>query len=177
MTKVTKASAIMVLGTPLIVGVKKINAEIDDLAPTGKAYQSRLHVLACSVLQHVAQYRNTTVLAHFLGSLPEAVRVNSLKQWFETFGNLTYSAENGAGAKAWRLDDAKPVRLGNAMDKPFWKFKANEGMPYQPLDMNAFINQSIKKLEKDAKEAGVDHSALINALKAHTTQSMNANPN
>lgn len=161
----------------LIVGVKKINAEIDALAVTGKEYQSRLHVLACSVLKHVAHHRNTTVLEHFLDSVPVAVRVNSLKQWFETFGNVSFSAVEGAGKPIWRMDDTKQVRLGNAMEKPFWKFKANEGMPYQPLNMDTFVKQMVNKLEKDAKETGVDHSAMINALKAHKTQVTTANPN
>lgn len=159
----------------IITSQKAILKEAGELKAIGESYQQRLHVLACSVLAHVAKHGQINVLVHFLQTVPDMVRVNSLQKWFETFGNVTFSAlENTDSKKAtWRIDNSKKVRLGDAMVKPFWKFKANEGVPYEPLDLNAFINSNIKKLEKDIAEcrkAGKDHakaSALLLALKTH----------
>lgn len=169
MTKALKAATVPATAMTFALIVKRadIMAEVARLNAKGSSYQAELHVLACSVLQHVAKNRNVTVLQHFIESLPAAVRVNSLQKWFETFGNVSYSAIEGSKENCWRLDNTKKLRLGEAMVKPFWKFKANEGLPYVPVDMDAWSEQQIKKLEKDAKETKRDHSVLINALKGY----------
>jgi hypothetical protein len=163
MTKELKAATTFTL----FVKLADIKAETARLNTVGSTYQADLHVLACSVLAHVSKNRNVTVLQHFIESLPAAVRVNSVQKWFETFGNVSYSAIEGSKESCWRLDNTKKTRLGEAMIKPFWKFKANEGMPYTPLDMDTWTAQTIKKLETDQKEAKRDHSALILALKGY----------
>ena len=55
------------------------------------------------------------------------------------------------------------------MKKPFWKFKANEGVPYEAIDVAALIAGTIKKLERDSKETKIDHSAVIHALRNAAT--------
>ena len=95
------------------------------------------------------------------------VRKNALQMWFETYGQLTFSAVNEGDKPAWRIDRSKKQRLGEAMDKPFWKIKGMEGVKYVPLKMDTYLDQQIKKLEKDQKETGANHSALIMALKTY----------
>lgn len=159
----------------LLTKVKDIQAESTRLKGVGNSYQHDLHVLACSVLQHVHKNGQINVLVHFLADIPDSVRVNSLQTWFETFGIVSYKAAMPGDKAAWRIDRTKTTKLGDAMVKPFWKFKALEGAPYQPLDMNKFIESTIKTLTKD-KEALVKanpnadvskQNALIMALKTH----------
>jgi hypothetical protein len=49
------------------------------------------------------------------------------------------------------------------MAKPFWKFKPEP--TYVPIDAAKALESLIKKLEKDTKELGTDHTATIAALK------------
>lgn len=158
MTSKTVKPALALLGT-----VKAIETAILGIHERGQTLQADMHLVACSVLQHVGKHKDTRVLLKLLNAMPEMARKNSLIQWFETFGNVKYSTE----AKSFVLVADKPVRLGNAIDKPFWKFKANEGMPYEPIDMAKWIDQQVKKLTKDQAETKQDHSALINAMRAY----------
>lgn len=159
-TTVTKSTkpAFALLGT-----VKAIETAIANIHAVGQSLQADMHLVACSVLQHVGKHKDTRVLLKLINAMPEMARKNSLIQWFETFGNVKYSTET----KAFLLIADKTVRLGNAVDKPFWKFKANEGAPYEPMDIAKYVEQQINKLAKDAKETGKDHSALINAMRAY----------
>lgn len=178
MNSTGKIAGITAKAQPAVTIITKlgaINAEMKRLNAVGVPYQHDLHVLACSVLVHIAKHRNITVLHHFLESVPDAVRKNSLQSWFETFGTVTFSAVNEGEKAVWRLDAAKTAKLGDAMVKPFWKFKALEGAPYQPLDMNDYINKQVRLLEKDKAavlkadpQADVSkQSALIMMLKTH----------
>jgi len=164
MTKANQTPAVTAT-IALILKKKDIATRTKALKTSAADMQHEVHVLACSVLAFVAKHRNINVLTQFLDAVPDMVRVNSLQLWFETFGGLTYSKEKDT--KGWHFDSSKKVQLGEAMVKPFWRFKALEGAPYQPIDFDAWSNQTIKKLEKDAKATGKDYSAIIMALKTH----------
>lgn len=159
----------------LITTIKAIKLEIADVEVIGATLQQRIHRIACSVLAKVGKDGRIQLLEQFIDAMPDMVRKNSLQTWFETFGPLSFSALENTDSKkkGWRIDRSKKMRLGEAMEKPFWRFKALEGAPYQPLDTDAFINTAIKKLEKDiaeCKKAGREHvksSALLMALKTH----------
>jgi len=155
----------------LLTSTKAITAATNTLAAAANMLQHDAHTLACSVLAHVGKHGQIGIVNNFLAAMPDMTRKNSLILWFETFGKLKYEG------KAMCYVSTKPQRLGDAMEKPFWKFKANEGVPYQPLIMDTYIDQQIKKLEKDQKETKQDHSALIGALKAHKATILTALPN
>lgn len=149
--------------------ITDIRAEIARVGDVGKNLQHDIHKLACSVLAHTAKHGRIQVLEQFLEAMPDMIRKNSLQMWFETFGQLTFSAAEGSDVKGktWHIDRSKKVRLGEAMEKPFWKFKALEGAPYKPLEMDSWLEKQVKALEKDAKETGRNHNAIIAALKGY----------
>ena len=165
--KVATTAKKALAGVVIMTSLKAINAEIKWVADTGATLQQRTHALACSVLAHVSKHGNINVLTQFLDAVPDMVRKNALQQWFETFGQVSFKAVAAGEKPAWRIDRTKKVRLGDAMDKPFWKFKANEGAPYVPLNIDDYLSKQIKLLEKDAEKTGVDHSALIAAMKGY----------
>jgi hypothetical protein len=146
----------------LLTTVKAIEAGIVSIHTAGQALQTHMHLVACSVLQHVGKHKDTRVLMKLINAMPDMSRKNSLIQWFETFGNVKYSTEG----KTFVLVKDKPIKLGTAIEKPFWKFKATEGVVYQPIDVAALVAQTIAKLTKDAEKTKRDHTGLINALKA-----------
>lgn len=152
----------------LIGTIKGINAEIERVRSVGSDLQYSMHVLACSVLAHVNKHGDTrpctAMVDAFIAACPDMVRVNSLKQWFETFGRIEFSDNKACYAKS------KTPRLGEAMEKPFWRFAALEGKPYQPLELDSWLDKQIKALEKDAEKTKRDHSKLIMALKTHNVQ-------
>lgn len=159
----TKATA-KIEGVNLYIGTGAINKATDSLAKTLHARQAEAHKLALSVLYHVGMHKDVNVVKRFVTALPEMIRTNGLRNWFEQFGPVQFvTTEDGTEIVKYVKD--KPTRFGDANAKPFWKFSAKEGQPYQPVDVEKFFDQMLKRLEKDAKETGVDHSARLAALR------------
>lgn len=140
----------------------EIEAGIKSIGSRGATLQRDMHKVACSVLKHVGTHGDVRVVQKlvlsFIQAMPKMARVNSLKKWFETFGPLKF-----AGNKVSYVRDGK-TRLGDAIGKPFWKFAANEGVEYVPLDLAKVLERMIESIEKDADKTGRDHSALLASL-------------
>jgi hypothetical protein len=137
----------------------EINKAVSRFTRHGQLLQAEAHRIACSVLRHVGEYRDIHVVRRFLDAMPDMARANALRTWFETFGPVTFDGNVAYFNKAGK------TKLGEAIDKPFWKFKANEGEEYQPVNPSALIEALIKKLEKDGLKTGRDHRATTQALK------------
>ncbi|MCY1708348.1 hypothetical protein [Pannonibacter sp. SL95] len=146
----------------LIDGEDNITKAIESVKRRGATLQRDIHILACSVLAHLGKNGDTRVVDRFVAgmidAMPEMARINALREWFETFGPVSFK-------------DNKPVyqrdgktRLGDAMAQPFWRFQPEKA--YVPLDVTKFVDQALSKLAKDAKQTGRDHSALLAHLQA-----------
>jgi hypothetical protein len=149
----------------LLTSVAAIDKAITAIHKTGQQLQLDMHTVACSVLKHLGKNGDVRYVLKLINAMPEMSRKNGLMAWFEHFGPVTFTEDKGV-VLATHVKDKKTL-LGDAMAKPFWKFKANEGAPYEPIDMQAWAAQQIKKLEKDAKETKRDHTHLIMALKGY----------
>lgn len=167
--KIAKASTAAQPTVKVITGSKAIMAEIRSFGEDARTMQYRLHVLACSVLAHVGRNGDkrpvAAMLAEFDRQVPDMVKQNALRSWLETFGKITFTD----GVPGY--DGSKTQRLGEAMEKPFWKFKSVEGVKYVPIKIDTFIESNIKKLRDDiAKAPWTDTTnidprlTLINAL-------------
>ncbi|AGC35928.1 hypothetical protein HOS22_gp04 [Rhizobium phage RHEph08] len=175
--KVVKADkTVQPLPFQLITKLADIKKETDALKVDGANYQHRTHVLACSVLAAVSRHGNINVLTHFLASVPDMVRVNALQSWFEAFGQVSYAPLKEGETPVWRIDRSKKTKLGDAMVKPFWKFKAHEGAPYEPLDMKKWLEQAIARLTKDAQKTGTSHDHLVLFLKTYNPEMEQGKP-
>jgi hypothetical protein len=119
--------------------------------------QNEAHKIACSVLAHVGEHSDVRVVTKFIEALPGSYRTNAVREWFETFGPIAFKDGKAVFAQG------RKTKLGEAMAKPFWKFKPEP--TYVPIDAAKALESLIKKLEKDTKELGTDHTATIAALK------------
>lgn len=146
----------------------EIDARIVLLHKNGQRLQTEMHKLACSVLLHVGESGDVRVVQKFLAAMPEMSRTNGLRNWFEQFGPVKFNVSEDGVETVVHVKGGK-TKLGDAMAKPFWKFSAKEGQPYEPIDMQKYIEQQMKKLEKDAEKTGRDHSAVLAALKMAVT--------
>lgn len=146
----------------------QLPAKIEAFSKAGGKLQVEAHKLACSVLLHLGTHKDVRVVETFLKSMPAMVRVNGLRAWFEKFGPIKFVTEGeGEGAvEVLTYVKDKPTLIGEAIEKPFWRFTATEGKPYQPLDLSVETNKFIDKLLKDTKHTGTDHTAKIALLKS-----------
>ncbi len=160
-TKIAKATFKAVAMNELIstdAGIKKATVSI---AKRGKALQRDIHIVACSVLQRITLHNDVRLAADItvlFDAMPGSLRTNALRDWFAAYGPIVWE-----GKKAKFVKD-KPVELTKAMLDPFWEFAPEP--EYKPLDIIAFINSAIKKVQKDSTETGVDHTKVLLALEA-----------
>lgn len=144
----------------LYTSVKAIEGAIKLAVVQGESYQRELNKIALSVLAHVGKHKDVRLVNKFIDSVVDAVRVNALRSWFETFGNVQYDTE----AKAMRYDAKRKVRLGEAMGNPFWKFKTEE--EYMPLDVVKAVSSLLKRVQNDTAKTGRNHAVVVKALEA-----------
>lgn len=141
-----------------LYAAKDMDAKIAAFHKRGQSLQQEAHKLACSALLHVGKNNDVRVVGKLINAMPEMGRANALRGWFEAFGPIAF----GEGDSISYVKGGK-VKLGEAMKTPFWKFAPEP--PYVALDMAKWFDQQVKRLEKDAEETGVDHSAIIGGLR------------
>ena len=170
MTKKTTAPV-----TISLYRAEELDKRIVRLKVAGTNLQTEMHKLACSVLSCFGENNDVRKATNFVlklsEAMPEMSRVNALKQWFEAYAPIKFSTteEIKAGAAAaYYVKDGK-FKLGDAMATPFWKFKAQEGVEFKPVDIATEIKRLLSKIDthnKGAEAAGVDRidAGLVNAL-------------
>jgi hypothetical protein len=151
-TKPQTASALK-----LVEGVGAITKRLSALKVTMASAQTETHLLACSVLAHVGKHKDVRLVTTLLESVGDMVRTNAIRSWFESHGPVKFDDKGAISYAAER-----PTQLAKAMGTPFWKFKPEEA--YKPLEIGKSFDRWVKALEKDAKETGRDHTALIAGL-------------
>ncbi len=139
---------------------KAIEAAIKSAKVVGETYQRELNKIALSLLAHMGKNKDIRLVNKFIGSVSDAIRVNALRSWFETFGNMSYDTE----AKAMVYNGARKVRLADAMGNPFWKFQPEAD--YVPMDVEKAVAGLFKRIQKDTEKTGKKHDKYLAALKS-----------
>lgn len=135
--------------------------------------QTRIHALLLGMLDHAARSGDVRPFFQLADGLKAgSQRVNGMMKWIETYAPVK-QVETEEGIR-FEVDkdrlNALKKNLTGAIERananPFWKFKAEEGTPYKPMDVKQAVGQLIRRLETDQKNLdGVDHSAKILLLK------------
>lgn len=71
------------------------------LAADAKSVQDRIHVIACSTLDHVRAHGDTTGCVALCNALPNGQRVKALAYWFKHFSTSKLILTFDKKAKAW----------------------------------------------------------------------------
>lgn len=154
---------------------KQLPKQIFGLGKSGASWQAESHRVACSIVALFGENNDVRIVMPLIDKLtaamPEAMRLNSLKLWFEAHAPIKFSTsdEIKAGAPAVQYVKGGKFKLGDAMAKPYWKFKAQEGVAFHAVDLQADIGKLLARIEKHNKgaaEAGVEpiQQGFITAL-------------
>ena len=130
----------------LLVGKAAIVKAIASIANRGKKLEQDMHLVACSILDHVDQHGDVTVLNAMIDDMPKSARTNALREWFLEFGKVAYNEES----KHFVYNKAGTTKLQSAMEQPFWEFKPEKA--FVAFDLNAEITKLLKRVEKAAKD-------------------------
>lgn len=160
----TTKTTVTAVKMPKLLAGAALDKAINELHGKGQRMQDHMHKLALSVLVHVGTHKDIRIVHRFVQAMPAMARTNGLRAWFEKFGPVKFTEVDGVEQITYVAGN--PAKPGDANQKPFWKFSATEGKPYEALDITKATEQFIQRLEKDAKATGRDLSALIDGIKA-----------
>jgi hypothetical protein len=135
----------MTITTSDLLTGKALTTAVTDVIKQGKDFEQRLHLVACSAIQHSIKHHNTTPLDTLIRGVTGAVRRNALIAWAVKFGECK-PAEDGKGVDHLK----KEGDLDGAMALPFWEFKPEQ--PFTAFDLGAELAKLVARAEKAAKD-------------------------
>jgi hypothetical protein len=144
----------------LIKGTAAIDKAIQSIARRGRTLESDIHLTAVSCLMHTDVHGDVTLADKLIDSIPTLARKNALRDWFLAMGKFRYDEET----KKFKHNKNKVTLEQEAMNKPFWEFKAES--PYVPFDIDAALQNLLKRATKAIKDGDKVDEAKINALKS-----------
>ena len=162
----------------------KLEQKMEAFGKSMAKQQAEAHKIACSVLLHFGQFKDTRIVQRFLMLVPDMVRTNGLRAWFEAHAALRFIVDESGAEPVeqcvyvkdkWK-DHKEAIKLGEAITKPFWKFKAVEGKPYQPINEAEYVSGIIQRLRQDTVKTGNDHTQLLKALEMYNRIDIGALP-
>lgn len=150
----------------LIKGKENILTAINQVSSTGKQLEVLIHNVACSILVHVDQHREVSLVNKLIEATPNLARKNALRDWFTSFGKMKYDEES----KLMVFFKTAKTNSVDAEQNPFWEFKPEKD--YVPFDLLAavtvLVNRAESKLEKGNKKDKIptDKLAILRKLVA-----------
>lgn len=136
---------------------------IEDIRTTGKKLDSMIHVAACSVIDHLEEHGDVTLMNNLVDAMPKGSRVNALRDFLNTFGRVSYDETK----KAFAYDKTKETDLAGAMAISWTEFKPEQ--PFVPFDLQGMIkgvlNKAIKAQGDESQKDNVD-AELLASLQA-----------
>lgn len=88
-------------------------AAIPMLATDAASVQERIHVIACSTLDHVRAHGDTRGVTALMNALPKGQRVKALAAWYRAFSSNKLSLKLDKDSGTWVADLAKKREDGD----------------------------------------------------------------
>lgn len=85
----------------------EVLAEIPLLASDAKSVQTRIHVAACSTLDHIREHGDTRGAVALMNGLPNGQRVKSLGHWYRVFSNGKVAFRKDKTTGEWTVELGK----------------------------------------------------------------------
>jgi uncharacterized protein (DUF1697 family) len=136
-----------VIKLKLITGNAKLLKAISDVALTGKKLETLIHTVAVSVIVHIEKHREVSLANKLIDAVPNLARKNALRDWFISFGKMTYDKET----QGMMFNKAGKTNEIEATQNPFWVFVPEKD--YVPFDLVSAVNELIKRAEAKANKA------------------------
>lgn len=142
----------------LHTSIEAINKAISSIELRGKRLDADIHVAGVSVLAHIAQHSDTTVLDRLVLALPQGARKHAFMEWALAYGNVrlldkadSVEAEAINNGRLFKLDRTKEYNEADAILNAWYKFK-----PEAPLltafDVHAATQALVKRYTKASKD-------------------------
>jgi len=150
----------------LITDGTKLKAAIKSIANRGKKLDADIHVAATSVLEHVKQHGDTTVVASLVSAMPKSARRKALIHWVKAFAPISVEQDKSGKVTAKlnpiREADKSDFAIEDAFETPFWDFTPEkEVKPMTFEKLMAYVEKHAVEIDGVSDE---EAAAMLTAL-------------
>jgi len=149
--------------TKLLTSASEITKKIDTVAKSGKTFQNAVQLAAVSIIAHMAQHRDKTLLASLYDAMPNGSRRKTMVDWVNanvvavecsySNGGLTVELAD-VKSPEWQTFTAEIDAVVEKMQDEPWHSYAKEKGEQDKLSMEAIVQYLNRKANaKDADEA------------------------
>jgi hypothetical protein len=158
----------MITSSAIIRDTSKLNSLVKSIKERGAKLDLDIHTAACSVIAHLAQHRDKTMVTRLWAAMPKSTRRKALCDWFEKLAPIKVSYDTGsvelpkADDETW-MEFAAEIETvtDDACATPFWDLKPEKGAK-DAVSLEAVLKYVTRKA--NSKDCPADQSALILAL-------------
>lgn len=155
----------------LYTTVAEINKAIASIQKRGQKLDLDIQITGVSVLKHVAEHGDTTILDRLVGAMPKGARKSAFCEWAVAFGNVRLLDRGNEADKSaieqgrlFAKDKSKEFKEELAIENKWYDFKPEKDL-LTTFDINKLTQQLIKRLSK-AKKDGAEVVGQAEALKS-----------
>lgn len=153
----------------LIVGTANLSKAVASILNRGKKLDADIQLAGVSILAHIAEHGNVTLMNDLVAALPKGSRKNALLEWACKFGKLRLN--EGADRKVTPLlfNKEGTTDIDGAWDKPWYEFQPEKEL-VALFDVQAELAKllkraaSIQKTNPNCEVKGGDLLAKLAAL-------------
>ena len=161
----------------LITDTKKLNSAIESIKTAGTKLDAMVHNTGLSVMAHVAEHRNTTLIAQLYDALPRSARRKNMIVWFESNMPVQITERRNGSIVVEIADVGDPVwvefkvnldaRLTGADKVPYWELKNAPNVQHAPTLEE--VLKYIGKKANDQKCTAEEKAKLVKLIKLAET--------
>lgn len=135
----------------LIVGTAALSKAVASIATRGKKLDSDIQVAGVSILAHINEHGNVTLLNDLALALPKGSRLNALKEWACKFGKVKLNEGADRKTVPFLYHKEGVTDIDGAWDAPWYDF-APEKELLALFDVNAELAKLVKRAAKAQKD-------------------------
>lgn len=131
----------------------KLDDLIVSIGTRGKALDQDVHQAGCSAIKHFLDHGDNTFCTKLVNAMSRGMRKNSLIQWFETYGGVTWEGKGEEAKFVKNRSKTAKINLEGAIEKPYYEGKStSEGNEWNARKNLARVIQIVDAARKKATE-------------------------
>ena len=156
----------------LIVGTADLNKAIDSIKRRGEKLDADIQLTGLSILSHIDQHGDVTLLCRLFGAMPKGARRNALAEWAFAFGKVRPNLDSTSSKEVpFLFDKTASTSLEGAIAKPWYEFK-----PEKAIDEEFDFAGQLERLLAKATKAQASGKQVKGAEKLGSIAALLASP-
>lgn len=152
----------------LIVGTQAISKAVVSIKTRGAKLDADIQLAGVSILAHIEEHGNVTLLNDLMAALPKGARKNAMAEWAMANGKVRLNEGPNRKDMPFLYDKARITSIDKAWEKPWYDFAPTPDL-IQSFDVQAAVAKILKQVASARKanpDVKIEGEALLEQLAA-----------